>query len=131
MSGAVVFLMLAGFLATGTPIAVAMIATVIVSLLLFTQVPMLVIIQQMFNSADSFTLMAIPFFVLSGTIMTAGGISRRLIRVATALFGGLPGGVGNRRHRCLRLFCRHIRLISGNRGRHRRRDDPGPAEGRL
>jgi len=93
MNSAIVFLMLAGILATGTPIAVAMIATVMLSLYFFTQVPMLVIIQQMFNSADSFTLMAIPFFVLSGNIMTAGGISKRLIRVATALFGGMSGGL--------------------------------------
>lgn len=93
MNSAIVFLMLAGILATGTPIAVAMIATVMLSLIFFTQVPMLVIIQQMFNSADSFTLMAIPFFVLSGNIMTAGGISKRLIRVATALFGGMSGGL--------------------------------------
>src|SRR5512134_1159664 len=93
MSGTIVFLILAGILATGTPIAVAMIGTVMLALLFFTKVPMLVIIQQMFNSADSFTLMAIPFFVLSGNIMTAGGISQRLIRVATALFGGMSGGL--------------------------------------
>ena len=93
MSSALVFIMLAALLATGTPIAVAMVATVMLSLVFFTEVPMLVIIQQMFNSADSFTLMAIPFFVLSGNIMTAGGISKRLIRVATALFGGMPGGL--------------------------------------
>lgn len=93
MSGTIVFLILAAILATGTPIAVAMIGTVMLALVFFTKVPMLVIIQQMFNSADSFTLMAIPFFVLSGNIMTAGGISQRLIRVATALFGGLSGGL--------------------------------------
>jgi C4-dicarboxylate transporter DctM subunit len=93
MSGTIVFLILAGILATGTPIAVAMVGTVMLALLFFTKVPMLVIIQQMFNSADSFTLMAIPFFVLSGNIMTAGGISQRLIRVATALFGGMSGGL--------------------------------------
>lgn len=93
MNSAIVFIMLAGILATGTPIAVAMVATVMLSLVFFTDVPMLVIIQQMFSSADSFTLMAIPFFVLSGNIMTAGGISRRLIRVATALFGGMSGGL--------------------------------------
>jgi len=93
MNSVLVFLILAGLLATGTPIAVAMIATVMIALLFFSQVPMIVIIQQMFNSADSFTLMAIPFFVLSGNIMTAGGISKRLIRVATALFGGMSGGL--------------------------------------
>jgi C4-dicarboxylate transporter DctM subunit len=93
MNSALVFLILAGILATGTPIAVAMIATVMLALVFFSQVPLIVIIQQMFNSADSFTLMAIPFFVLSGNIMTAGGMSRRLIRVATALFGGMSGGL--------------------------------------
>jgi C4-dicarboxylate transporter DctM subunit len=93
MNSALVFLILAGLLATGTPIAVAMIGTVMLALCFFSQVPMIVIIQQMFNAADSFTLMAIPFFVLSGNIMTAGGISQRLIRVATALFGGMSGGL--------------------------------------
>jgi len=93
MNSAIVFLILAGILATGTPIAVAMVGTVMLSLYFFSDVPMLVIIQQMFSSADSFTLMAIPFFVLSGNIMTAGGISKRLIRVATALFGGMSGGL--------------------------------------
>ena len=93
MNSVIVFLILAGVLATGTPIAVALVATVMLSLIFFTNVPMLVIIQQMFNAADSFTLMAIPFFVLSGNMMTAGGISKRLIRVATALFGGMSGGL--------------------------------------
>ncbi|MDD2736427.1 MAG: TRAP transporter large permease subunit [Desulfuromonadaceae bacterium] len=93
MNSAIVFIILAGILATGTPIAVAMVGTVMLSLYFFSDVPLLVIIQQMFSSADSFTLMAIPFFVLSGNIMTAGGISRRLIRVATALFGGMSGGL--------------------------------------
>ncbi len=93
MNSVIVFAILAALLATGTPIAVAMVGTVMLALLFFTDVPMLVIIQQMFSSADSFTLMAIPFFVLSGNIMTAGGISQRLIRVATALFGGMSGGL--------------------------------------
>lgn len=93
MNSAIVFIILAGILATGTPIAVAMCGTVMLSLYFFSDVPILVVIQQMFSSADSFTLMAIPFFVLSGNIMTAGGISKRLIRVATALFGGMSGGL--------------------------------------
>lgn len=93
MTSAVVFSLLAVTLLTGTPIAIAIIATVMISLLLFTHVPLLVVVQQMFNAADSFTLMAIPFFVLSGNIMTAGGISGRLIRVATAIFGQMAGGL--------------------------------------
>jgi C4-dicarboxylate transporter DctM subunit len=90
---AAVFGILGGFLVTGAPIAIALAATVLVALVLFTQVPLLVVVQQMFNSADSFALMAIPLFVLSGNIMTAGGLSKKLIRVATDFFGPLPGGL--------------------------------------
>jgi C4-dicarboxylate transporter DctM subunit len=90
---AAVFGILGGVLVTGTPIAIALAATVILSLMLFTNVPLLVVVQQMFNSADSFALMAIPLFVLSGNIMTAGGLSKKLIRVATDFFGPLPGGL--------------------------------------
>jgi C4-dicarboxylate transporter DctM subunit len=90
---AAVFGILGVSLATGTPIAIAMALTVVLSILIFTNVPLLVVVQQMFNSADSFALMAIPMFVLSGNIMTAGGISRKLIRIATVVFGPLPGGL--------------------------------------
>jgi C4-dicarboxylate transporter DctM subunit len=90
---AAVFGILGGVLVTGAPIAIALAATVILSLMLFTNVPLLVVVQQMFNSADSFALMAIPLFVLSGNIMTAGGLSKKLIRVATDFFGPLPGGL--------------------------------------
>lgn len=93
MTSVAVFALLTITLLTGTPIAIAIIATVMISLLLFTHVPVLVVVQQMFNAADSFTLMAIPFFVLSGNIMTAGGISGRLIRAATAVFGQMSGGL--------------------------------------
>jgi C4-dicarboxylate transporter DctM subunit len=93
MQAVAVFGILALTLATGAPIAIAMAATVLIALWLFTNVPMLVVVQQMFNSADSFALMAIPMFVLSGNIMTAGGISKKLIDVATAIFGPLPGGL--------------------------------------
>jgi C4-dicarboxylate transporter DctM subunit len=90
---AAVFGILGGLLVTGAPIAIAIAGTVILALMLFTSVPLLVVVQQMFNSADSFALMAIPLFVLSGNIMTAGGLSKKLIRVATDLFGPLPGGL--------------------------------------
>lgn len=93
MTAILVFVILALTLATGTPIAIAMAATVLLSITFFTKVPLLVVVQQMFNAADSFALMAIPLFVLSGNIMTAGGLSKKLIRVATDIFGPLPGGL--------------------------------------
>ena len=52
------------------------------------------IAQQMYAGADSFTLTAIPFFVLVGELMSAGGISRRLVDFADALVGHFKGGMG-------------------------------------
>ncbi len=49
--------------------------------------------QRIATGLDSFTLLAIPFFILSGYIMGAGGIARRLINFALALVGSLPGGL--------------------------------------
>lgn len=49
---------------------------------------------QMTNSADSFPLLAIPFFLLAGEIMNAGGLSKRLVTLGLALVGHLRGGLG-------------------------------------
>jgi tripartite ATP-independent transporter DctM subunit len=49
--------------------------------------------QRLATGLDSFTLLAIPFFILSGYIMGKGGIARRLINFALALVGALPGGL--------------------------------------
>lgn len=51
------------------------------------------IAQQIAGGLDSFTLLAIPFFVISGYLMGSGGIARRLIDAAKAVVGALPGGL--------------------------------------
>ena len=53
-----------------------------------------VVAQRMFTSADSFPFMAIPFFMLAGGLMEHGGISRRLVKLASAMVGGYRGGLG-------------------------------------
>jgi tripartite ATP-independent transporter DctM subunit len=60
--------------------------------LAYKGIPLMAFIQQMAKSVDSFSLMAIPFFVLSGEIMGAGGISDRLLQAADALVGRFRGG---------------------------------------
>lgn len=50
--------------------------------------------QTIFESLDTFTLMAIPFYILAGNLMQTGGISRRLINLANALVGWVRGGLG-------------------------------------
>jgi C4-dicarboxylate transporter DctM subunit len=78
----------------GVPIAVILGITTVLSLVLFTNTPLHIITQQLFNALDKFVLLAIPFFILAGSIMTRGGIARRLIEFVNALVGWFPGGLG-------------------------------------
>ncbi|HSL62445.1 MAG TPA: TRAP transporter large permease subunit [Desulfotignum sp.] len=77
----------------GVPIAVILGVTTLVSLVFFSTTPLTIITQQLFNALDQFVLLAIPFFILAGAIMTRGGIARRLIAFVNALVGWFPGGL--------------------------------------
>jgi len=55
---------------------------------------MTVVVQRMFTSNDSFPLLAIPYFMLAGELMTSGGVSKRLVRFAASLVGHFRGGLG-------------------------------------
>lgn len=91
----VVFLSsLFGFMAFGMPIAFALILTgaVLMWYLDFWDVQLLA--QNLQAGADSFPLLAVPFFILAGELMNAGGISRRIINMANAYFGHKRGGLG-------------------------------------
>jgi len=81
------------FLFIGVPIAVALGLTCIFSVLVTGAFGVEVLIQKTFNAGNSFALMAIPFFILAGNIMAAGGVSRRLVNLAGALFGRMNGGL--------------------------------------
>jgi tripartite ATP-independent transporter DctM subunit len=82
-------------LAIGTPvawsIAISSLLTMLVSIPALPSV--LTIAQRMAAGLDSFALLAIPFFVLSGQLMNKGGIAHRLIAFAKTLVGSLPGGL--------------------------------------
>lgn len=82
-------------LALGVPVAFCIgIATVATMLVSIEMLPALTTVaQRMATGLDSFTLLAIPFFILAGQIMNRGGIARRLIDFAKALVGTLPGGL--------------------------------------
>ena len=56
--------------------------------------PLIIIPQQIVAGMDSFPMLAVPLFILSGFIMDVGGISRRLVTLARSLVGHLPGGLG-------------------------------------
>jgi tripartite ATP-independent transporter DctM subunit len=53
-----------------------------------------ILAQNVINGADSFPLLAVPFFMLAGEIMNAGGLSRRIVRLAMTLVGHYRGGLG-------------------------------------
>lgn len=78
----------------GAPIAVALIVSGTIGLWLLDY-PMIVTIQRMAAGTESFVLMAIPLFIIAGAIMEAGGLSKRLVGLAEAMFGFLPGGLAS------------------------------------
>lgn len=80
-------------LALGVPVAVCIgIAGTLA--IASTGTPLLVIPQQLFANLDNVSLLAIPFFMLTGAIMDSGGVSRRLIDFSQALVGFMRGGIG-------------------------------------
>ena len=81
--------------ALSTPISIALGITSVVMLLTQTDLKLMVVAQRMFTGIDSFPLMAIPFFILSGHLMNAGGTTQRLITFCNALVGRLRGGLAN------------------------------------
>ncbi|MCK2182879.1 TRAP transporter large permease [Halomonas getboli] len=94
----------------GVPIAVSILLASIVGIEFFSRLPLLLVPQQMFVGIDSFPLMAIPFFILAGNLMAAGGISRRLVDLAKAVVGGLQGGLAMT---CV-LTCMLFAAVSGS-----------------
>ncbi len=85
----------AAFVALGIPIAFAIGAAAAIGLWLLDGVPLNIVASRTFGAIDSFTFLAIPFFILAGELMETGGISRRLIALATALVGHVRGGLAN------------------------------------
>src|SRR5215216_1231467 len=83
------------FMALGVQVAFALGAAAAVGLMLMDGAPIAIIASRTFGAIDSFTLLAIPFFILAGELMETGGISRRLMTLASSLVGHLRGGLGN------------------------------------
>ncbi len=80
-------------IAIGIPIAVSLTGATFAALLTMTDISPLVVTQRYFTATDSFTIMAIPFFMLAGLVMERGGISKRLIDLANVLLGNMYGGL--------------------------------------
>ena len=96
--------------ALSVPIAIAIIAAAVGGIVFFERLPLIVVAQKMMTTLDSFPLMAVPFFILAGNLMEAGGISRRLVDFAKAVVGGLQGGLACS---CV-LTCMIFASVSGS-----------------
>ena len=82
-------------LGIGVPVAYSIGISTTLTLLMgvLTMPALTTVAQRMTTGIDSFTLLAIPFFILAGELMNQGGIARRLINFAKAILGSLPGGL--------------------------------------
>ncbi|CAG1002873.1 C4-dicarboxylate TRAP transporter large permease protein DctM [Burkholderiales bacterium] len=93
MTTVLLFVMLFVFMLMGMPIAIALGLSSLLTILLFGQDSLASLALKLFETSEHFTLLAIPFFILSGTFMTTGGVAKRMIRFANACIGHLRGGL--------------------------------------
>jgi tripartite ATP-independent transporter DctM subunit len=85
---------LLGPMALGVPIAFALIISGVALMMYMGIFDAQIVAQNVMNGADSFPLMAVPFFLLAGEVMNTGGLSRRIVNLAMALVGHVRGGLG-------------------------------------
>jgi C4-dicarboxylate transporter DctM subunit len=90
----IILLILLGCMATYIPVFMCLFFTSVLGFVLFTDLPLLLLVQTLLRSMDNFALVVVLFFILCGNIMTAGSIVDKLIKVANALVSWLPGGLG-------------------------------------
>lgn len=96
MTALIIMTILVLLLITGTPISIALGMTVLAFLVFFSSFDMVtvnIISQRLFTGLESFSIMAVPFFVLAGAFLTDGGVARRIINFAVNLVGWMPGGL--------------------------------------
>lgn len=77
----------------GLPIAFAMAGSAILALIIETQIPLMLVVQRIYAGGDSFPLLAIPFFIIAGEMMTASRMTDQLVALADALLGHLRSGL--------------------------------------
>ncbi|TSJ64461.1 TRAP transporter large permease subunit [Starkeya sp. 3C] len=85
---------LLGLMAIGMPIAFALMLTGVALMYQLDFFDAQLLAQNMLGGADNFPLMAVPFFLLAGELMNAGGLSKRIVALAVTLFGHIRGGLG-------------------------------------
>ncbi|EPR37684.1 TRAP dicarboxylate transporter, DctM subunit [Desulfovibrio sp. X2] len=89
----VLLLTFLGLTAVGVPVAFSLCLASAVVLYGFMHMPLVMVPQTMYAGIDSFSFMAVPFFMLAGAFMSAGGVTARLVNFAQSLVGSFTGGL--------------------------------------
>lgn len=92
---AVLLISLLLLIASGTPVAFALLLASLLAILIDGSVPSLVVLHSMLGGMNSFPLLSIPFFVFAGALMNSAGITQRIFDFTNALVGWLRGGLGH------------------------------------
>ena len=82
-----------GLTMLGVPVAYTLCLSVATILVFFIDKPLVMVSQILFSGIDSFSFMAVPFFMLAGSFMSAGGVTQRLVNFSQALVGSFRGGL--------------------------------------
>ena len=90
----ILFIVLFALLSISVPVGLCIGGSTIAAIMLFTDLDLTVLAHYSTTGIDSFPMMATPFFILAGTIMSVGGIAKRLIDCAAAFVGAFIGGLG-------------------------------------
>lgn len=88
------FIALIVLVTVGVPIGFAIFGSTVLVTLMFTTTDISTLVGYCTSGINSFPIMAIPFFILAGTLMSTGGIARRIVDVAMCLVGSIVGGLG-------------------------------------
>ena len=90
---ATLFILLFALMLIGVPVAIALGATTLVTSFIFTDMDLMGISSKLFDGLNKYTLMAIPMFILAGSLLSRGSSAGRIINFAKSLVGHLPGGL--------------------------------------
>jgi C4-dicarboxylate transporter DctM subunit len=110
MNSLVLFLLLFAFMFLGMPISIALGLSSLLTIMMFAQDSLASLAIKLFETSEHYTLMAIPYFILGGALMSTGGVAKRLIRFAVACVGHIRGGLAI----AAVLACTFFAAVSGS-----------------
>ncbi|MFP4482029.1 MAG: TRAP transporter large permease [Thermovirgaceae bacterium] len=110
MSIAILFGLMILLIFVGVPIGITIGVSTAVTMFFWGSMPLMSIAQKAYTGLDSFPLLAVPFFILAGSLMCNGGISKRLINLAETLVGCIIGGLSM----VTVMACMFFAAISGS-----------------